>query len=408
MDNDRRRRVKLSHDPNNTAWTRSSSNFGQKLLLSQGWTPGSVLGASNASYTDSPASLSHVRITVKDDNLGLGARKGAQHDDDRTTGLDGLQLLLGRLNGKDQRELQHEQRSREDSRRAFYADHRWGFGNFVSGGFLVGDRIQHADEKKPSQVANVASSSDALFKVAGSKEGAPKTKKKKGQGRASNHTYSAATLGMDKPLSTVHPNTISQDVELRPEAKQPRTAEDCTVDVQRKTEKMERRARRKARKEEKAAAKVLNQQKEKPPKSTHSFAGQETQASLAAPRSVEAEQTHGRHAVRRRFIQHKKMSLTDQKALNEVCGFTGPFVAMLTLMIDIDDTSLVLQCLRGLVSVLHYAILTGTKAAMYDESRSTFVRSGAPVVIVCSPVLMYLHSQADSILPDPESNGINR
>ncbi|KAL8737480.1 MAG: hypothetical protein Q9181_001640 [Wetmoreana brouardii] len=308
-----RKRAKYSHDPNNTAWTRSSSSFGQKVLLSQGWTPGSVLGASNASYTDNPASLSHVRITMRDDNLGVGARNGP-HDDDPTTGLDGLQNLLGRLNGRDNKVLQSEQRSREDTRKAIYADRRWGFNNFVSGGFLVGDRIQ-LQEAKPPEVVDPPASVNKPPMVARSREKASGPKqKKKDRTRKSGNTDNAS-VPYPAMLPSPDPSSkVSEDVNNEAEAKKSKTVENSISEAQRHAEKVKQKARWRARK----AAKVLEQQGQNPPDMARQVVEAQVLAVAATPRVMETKGTHGRHAVRRRFILHKKMSLTDQKALNEI------------------------------------------------------------------------------------------
>jgi Pin2-interacting protein X1 len=122
------RRVKLSHDPNNTKWTRDTGSFGHKILTAQGWQPGDILGARNAAHAEfhTAANASHIRVIVKDNNLGLGAKRGSGLAEGEYTGLDVFQSLLGRLNGKDEDELSKEQKSREDLKRAIYTERRWG------------------------------------------------------------------------------------------------------------------------------------------------------------------------------------------------------------------------------------------------------------------------------------------
>ena len=143
------RRTKLSHDPNNTAWTRSSSNYGQRLLQSQGWQPGFSLGATNASYVDKTASTAFIRVALKEDNLGLGAKVGSGHQDEgEPTGLDAFQSILGRLNGKDAGQIRTEKNLRSDIRKTIAKQNRWGAFRFVSGGFLIGDRVQEYPEGK--------------------------------------------------------------------------------------------------------------------------------------------------------------------------------------------------------------------------------------------------------------------
>ncbi|KAL9585917.1 MAG: hypothetical protein Q9212_001234 [Teloschistes hypoglaucus] len=85
-----------------------------------------------------------------------------------------------------------------------------------------------------------------------------------------------------------------------------------------RSEKMETKARRKAEKAEKAAAKALRLKQQTRLDTTPSMMKQELQRSARRPKAADGEKTLARHAVRRRFIQHKQKSLTDQKALNEI------------------------------------------------------------------------------------------
>ncbi|TKA74691.1 hypothetical protein B0A49_04272 [Cryomyces minteri] len=135
-------RTKISRDPNNTNWSRDTEGFGQKILKSQGWTPGQFLGAENAPHAShySAANASHIRVLLKDDNLGLGASR--RKDNAETFGLSVFQGLLGRLNGKSDAELEREQKVQRDRDLALYQGQRWGLKNFVSGGLLVGDKIE--------------------------------------------------------------------------------------------------------------------------------------------------------------------------------------------------------------------------------------------------------------------------
>lgn len=296
--------MKISHDPNNTAWSRFSARFGQKLLLSHGWTPGSSLGVSGAPYANHPAGSSRVRIIVKDDNLGLGARTGARDDVGLTIGLDGLQHLLGRLNGKDARMLEKEQQGRENTKRALYAERRWGLGNFVSGGFLVGDRIQHGEDV-PLDSFDAATTVGVISPSIESPRRVHKPKKEKSKkARESRTAYETSkdACGVDD----------GQD------GKRLGTAKDATLEAERCLEKMERKSQRRARKAERAAATALGQTRQAPVDTAKFLEKTEKQALAAPIRLPEEQKAHGRHAVRQRFIQHKKMCLTNEKALNEV------------------------------------------------------------------------------------------
>ncbi|PWY77150.1 hypothetical protein BO94DRAFT_538000 [Aspergillus sclerotioniger CBS 115572] len=138
-----RKKIKISHDPNNTNWSRSTSGFGHKILSSQGWTPGSFLGARNAAHAEmfTAASATHIKVVLKDDTLGLGARP-KRDPLDEPTGLDAFKGLLGRLNGKSDADLQIEQQKRDNAKLARYAASKWQTVTFISGGLLAQEKIE--------------------------------------------------------------------------------------------------------------------------------------------------------------------------------------------------------------------------------------------------------------------------
>ncbi|KAL8962710.1 MAG: hypothetical protein Q9193_000928 [Seirophora villosa] len=305
-----RKRAKVSHDPNNTAWSRSTARFGQKLLVSSGWTPGSSLGVAGAPYANNPASISHIRITANKDNLGLGARNSAHSDEAPTTGLDGLQHLLGRLNGKNENLSEKEIGRREDTRRALYVERRWGFGSFVSGGFLDEDRLRDREDE-PVESAAVAAATGAISLGSGADDEEKNKKKAKCErNRETNSPIGTAELVLFTS-STANPQ------------RQKTSGIECkqanAIESQRRLEKMERKAQRRARKAEKQATRAP----ERASRKALDLSSPVSEAEQRASKVPEAGRTLERHAVRRRFIQHKKMSMTDGKALNEILMIRG-------------------------------------------------------------------------------------
>ncbi|KAL7628795.1 telomerase inhibitor [Parahypoxylon ruwenzoriense] len=138
-----RNRRKLDYDPNNTKWSRDETTFGQRILRAQGWEPGKFLGVQNSSHSHlhTAASSAPIKVLLKDDTLGLGA-KPRQKQSAECTGLDGFKDLLGRLNGKSEEAIEKEQQVRLEIKTSLYVERRYGSMRFVSGGFLVGDQIK--------------------------------------------------------------------------------------------------------------------------------------------------------------------------------------------------------------------------------------------------------------------------
>ncbi|OOF93744.1 hypothetical protein ASPCADRAFT_7231 [Aspergillus carbonarius ITEM 5010] len=87
------------------------------------------------------ASASHIKVVLKDDTLGLGARP-KRDPLDEPTGLDAFKGLLGRLNGKSDADLQIEQQKRDNAKLARYAASKWQTVTFISGGLLAQEKIE--------------------------------------------------------------------------------------------------------------------------------------------------------------------------------------------------------------------------------------------------------------------------
>ncbi|KAI0966801.1 hypothetical protein F4678DRAFT_466168 [Xylaria arbuscula] len=178
-----RNRRKLDYDPNNTRWTRDETTFGQKILRSQGWEPGKFLGAQNTAHAQlhSAASLAPIKINLKDDTLGLGA-KIRQKQSDECTGLDVFKDLLGRLNGKSEETIEKQRQVRSEIKTNLFVERKYGPMRFVSGGLLVGDqKMQELVDAKlePISVKDEPMSSDEAGPVKREKKEKKSKKSKK-------------------------------------------------------------------------------------------------------------------------------------------------------------------------------------------------------------------------------------
>ena len=114
-------------DPRNTNWSNDTSRFGHKYLERMGWKPGKGLGLVEHATT------SHIKVSIKDDNLGLGAKlskrsKKDEFDSGECAGLDVFQRILGRLNGKEQQINDELERQRTEK----IINGKWGM-HFVKG-----------------------------------------------------------------------------------------------------------------------------------------------------------------------------------------------------------------------------------------------------------------------------------
>ncbi|ODV93049.1 hypothetical protein PACTADRAFT_52188, partial [Pachysolen tannophilus NRRL Y-2460] len=122
-----REKQRFGFDPRNTNWSNNTSRFGHQYLAKLGWQPGKGLGLVEHATT------THVKVTIREDNVGLGAKlarsqKKDEFDGGECVGLDVFQRLLGRLNGKEDQISQELDRQRKDN----IINGKWGI-SFVKG-----------------------------------------------------------------------------------------------------------------------------------------------------------------------------------------------------------------------------------------------------------------------------------
>jgi Pin2-interacting protein X1 len=318
--NARARRQKISHDPNNTTWARDTAGFGHKILTSQGWKPGKTLGATDSAHAKhfTVASSSHVRIALREENLGLGAKIGSGQGAGECTGLDSFQDLLGRLNGKSEGVIEKEKKGRDDVRRVLYADRKYGgWGRFVSAGIMMGDKMLQKDSDPQQGSSSISDATKTA--VHGSNQAPPeldegsqdipdpgqRVEKKKKKMKGKNNA-----IAKDSSNGPEHQADTALDG-FEPAARE--TCGEQDDKVQRRAAKAQRKLDRQKRREERKIAREA--------KTTNSskIAMPEVAAtSLATTLPAMPSFSGGRHAVRQRYIMQKKAALMDSKALNEV------------------------------------------------------------------------------------------
>lgn len=245
-------------------------------------------------------------MVLKDDNLGLGA-KGLQHD--LCTGLDAFQVLLDSLNGKAKGQATTHEPIYQETKPAVYE----GLGKkgirFVSGGFLKG---REQEERAWHPVKRIVSLSDEQLVEAklsdlpvqsrlACEHNAPQRENSRKKDRP-NSTESA----LDGPVTKVDGAHSGNDSGL-----------DSGLEAQRKR-KAVRKLRRRKEKEIRRAAQsdvpdVLPTMSLKEPVPSPVIAAATNHLDPNAGLRL-----GGRHAIRQKYIRHKKMAMMDSKAMNEV------------------------------------------------------------------------------------------
>ncbi|EFR01797.1 G-patch domain-containing protein [Nannizzia gypsea CBS 118893] len=323
-----KKRTKISSDPNNTTWTRSTSNYGHKIMTSQGWAPGDYLGAANSNRTDTytAASFGHIRVSLKDDNLGLGAKPRRPLVDDEPTGLDAFQGLLGRLNGKSEIEIEKEMNVKRDIKAMTYIERRWGCMNFIRGGLLVPDKVNKIpndeENKAVESTENIKPTEESVSEDTDKKEKRKREKKEKKE-RKEKKEKSKEKKKRKKDAE------VSEDIadsgfatEISTPASRAETSDEAdSADSkdEKRNSKDKKKSKKRKRKEDAQADKA------EPLPVPNEAAKKDTEAAEAAssvpavPVAVKERVIPiSRQLLRGRYIQQKRRAVMDTKSLNEI------------------------------------------------------------------------------------------
>jgi Pin2-interacting protein X1 len=273
---------------------------------------------------------------LKDDNLGLGAKPRSKKAEDEPTGIDAFQDLLSRLNGKSEEEIATVQRKREDAKLLTYVEKRWKTMRFVKGGLLVQDKMP--ESTTPPKAGETQASSAPGSEEDGSKKAKKRHKREKSRDTDSQREVENAAseesqggeesvkLRRDKKEkrkkiktdskadSPSEPDDGTDGSSVKKSKKRKEQLDDATPDPEKdsdpSTAKSLKKKKRKEKTESSNTPKVPSEQDRGMPKIVESAAG------LIAARE---RRPLGRHIIRSRHIQQKKMALMDSKSLNEVC-----------------------------------------------------------------------------------------
>lgn len=343
-------------------------------MTAQGWQPGEYLGAKDAAHAEfhTAANASHIRVMIKDDNLGLGAKIGSGVGHGECTGLDVFKNILGRLNGKEEAELEKEKQSREDLKRAIYAERKWGSIRFVQGGFLIGDKIQHLIDEEAKRVRKLAEGSAEETSGSSSESepeevSEPAKKSKKSKKRKAEAIEEAVSVKSKKSKKKEKAQVgdeedVIEDLAAAKQSKKSKKSKkakeepDSTSDEdskrkQRKKEKKEARKNRekdsdltakdksvaedqqevksekKSKRDKKAALNSLPTSSESSTATTKESTPSAV-STLSSGRSTPLMQ--GRHAVRSRNIAQKRLASMDVASLNQVSYYSLLWLRFLT------------------------------------------------------------------------------
>ncbi|EME39583.1 hypothetical protein DOTSEDRAFT_75292 [Dothistroma septosporum NZE10] len=335
-----KKRSRLSQDPNNNNWSKSTTNFGHKILSKQGWKPGEYLGAENATHADhyTAANASHIRVMLREDNLGLGAQLGKGNAE--TFGLALFSGVLGRLNGKSDAEVQKKQDALRDAELRAYQNTTYGFMNFVRGGLLVGDKMEPPKSTNIEDIKTDGTVSERQkagnlpvknkTKKAKSESGdtikeeeqeranlyaiPEKQKRRKDKKNSPEEDPSASESSKeDKAKEVKRPKKEAKKADKAAKAQPIMTEEDRKAHL--KEEKRAMKLERRKRKEDKRAKRAAKQNADSAQPVVQTSAASSESARIPPPPMISVG---GRHAVRHRYIMQKRMASMSANSLKEI------------------------------------------------------------------------------------------
>ncbi|CCK72386.1 telomerase inhibitor KNAG_0K00180 [Huiozyma naganishii CBS 8797] len=252
-----RTKQRFGLDPRNTAWSNDTSRFGHRQLERFGWKPGMGLGM-NPLHSNK----SHIKVSIKDDNVGLGAKiarskdRKDEFDNGECLGLDVFQRILGKLNGKEVEINSALELQRKDR----ILNGKWGV-HFVKGAVLASTW-----DPETKQLKSYSNGGE---------------KRSRGDNGDSDHSKSKKKRKIKKPKS------------------------------EEKSKKRKEEKRLKKHKKEKKAEKHKDKKKHRD-KSHH-----------VAKSNSEVAQVSTRLSIRAKWIKQKRAAVMDSKALNEIFMVTN-------------------------------------------------------------------------------------
>lgn len=237
-------------------------------------------------------------MLLKEDNLGLGAKRGKQEDN---IGLAQLADIYGRLNGKSDVQIKKDQDARQDLASKLYVQQKFGHMPFVRGGFLVGDRIEEGEpyqiKQEPFVKVQDGVKEEPTVKEEDMSDTIPELVRK--ENRRKERRRSKANV---EPLASAMKKEESEDDNERRHRKE-----------QRRKDKQRRREEKEAKRARKEARKLRGEQKEGATDLSN-MAVPTTPTEIPAPPVINSNPFN----VRQRFIKQKRMAIMDPQALREI------------------------------------------------------------------------------------------
>lgn len=220
------------------------------------------------------SNTSHIKVSIKDDNVGLGAKlkrkdKKDEFDNGECAGLDVFQRILGRLNGKESKISEELDTQRKQK----IIDGKWGIH------FVKGEVLASTWDPKTHKLRNYSNA---------------KKRKREGDDSEDEDDDDKEDKESDKKKHKKHKKHKKD----------------------KKKDKKDKKEHKKHKKEEKRLKKEKRAEKTKETKKTSKLKSSESASNI--PDAVNT-----RLSVRSKWIKQKRAALMDSKALNEIFMITN-------------------------------------------------------------------------------------
>jgi Pin2-interacting protein X1 len=250
------------------------------------------------------------------------------------TGLDAFQGLLGRLNGKSDVELENEAKKSENRKLAMWAQGRWGGVMFVPGGTLVqGDGYKKPKEEVP-EVVELQKAPKSQSDAARSDDKAQRKARKK---RRKEEKRQKRDAGLHDRASSTESTTSNPKAEVTKATGSSERNSSSREKTAAKEKKKKKRERPALSTDDESGVTVPGEQADNIPGPSTVYA---LPTRAIANRTTPALPRTGRHMIRGRNIEAKKMAFSDVKMLDQVRSSRKVLLQILTRHPDIHGQGL--------------------------------------------------------------------
>lgn len=267
-------------------------------MQSQGWIPGSTLGATSAN-SNNDAGFSYMGIKRMEGKHGVGSSPQGLYDDSHH--LDAFQEILGRLNGRPEVKCAAAITKSRDLQTVNYVESRWRVLKFVSGGLLTQDKSKDVSKQHQKPSSSPITQTITTCDV-------------------SAHEPDTRLDGLDRQDSMKSESLGICESREPDQTVMSRSANSASSESHDKRRKLETREPKKSKKRKRDIDNAPDLEQSQQPLSKEEAPAKPLVAvveSQTAP--VVRSSLSSRHAVRMRYIRQKRMVMKDRKALNEVC-----------------------------------------------------------------------------------------